>query len=172
MGQCAGGERLSLWAAQSAHARMTACLQGTDVLLTVLLVRHRMPLSSVAPGGPHPELAAELISLPSGLLAMVCEAMGRLKVRLRVAPPVRERCMCDGRGQKGMHGASQVLGPRARLSGWSERMQWARDVICRTGLDSDSDTPQVSDQGPAHPGSVFTDPVRRTSRRRGATLKT
>ena len=61
--------------------------------MTVLLVRHRMPLSSVAPGGPHAELAAELISLPSGLLAMVCEATGRLKVRLRVAPPVRERCI-------------------------------------------------------------------------------
>ncbi len=30
---------------------------------------------------PHAELAAELVSLPSGLLAMVCEAIVRLKVR-------------------------------------------------------------------------------------------
>ena len=132
------------------------------MLLKVLLARNRRPLSTVAPGGPHAELAAELISLPSGLLAMVCEAMGKLKVRLRVAPPVRERCMCDGRlgGQKGMHGASQILGPRARLSGWSERMQWARYISCSTGLD----TLQVSDLGPVRPGSVFTGPLRRKSR--------
>ena len=130
------------------------------MLLTVLLARNRRPLSTVAPGGPHAELAAELISLPSGLLEMVCEAMGKLKVRLRVAPPVRERCMCDGRGQEGMHGASQILGPRARLSGWSERMQWARYISCSTGLD----TLQVSDLGPVRPGSVFTGPLRRKSR--------
>ena len=57
--------------------------------MTVLLARNRRPLSTVAPGGPHAELAAELISLPSGLLAMVCEAMGKLKVRLRSGCPSR-----------------------------------------------------------------------------------
>jgi hypothetical protein len=31
---------------------------------------------------PHAELAAELITLPSGLLAMVCQAIVKLKVRL------------------------------------------------------------------------------------------
>jgi hypothetical protein len=33
----------------------------------------------------HAELAAELVSLPSGLLAMVCEAIMKLKVRPRPA---------------------------------------------------------------------------------------
>jgi hypothetical protein len=34
---------------------------------------------------PHAEFAAGLVSLPSGLLAMICEATVRLKVRLAAA---------------------------------------------------------------------------------------
>ena len=59
-------------------------LQGLELLVTVLLARNRQPPPPVAAGVPHAELAAELISLPSGLLAMVCEAIVKLKVRLRV----------------------------------------------------------------------------------------
>ncbi len=50
--------------------------------MTVLLARNRQPLPPVAAGVPRAELAAELVSLPSGLLAVVCEAIGKLKVRL------------------------------------------------------------------------------------------
>ena len=50
--------------------------------MTVLLARNRQPPPTVAAGVPH---AAELISLPSGLLAMVCEAIVKLKVRLAAA---------------------------------------------------------------------------------------
>ena len=50
--------------------------------MTVLLARNRQPPPTVAAGVPHAELAAELVSLPSGLLAMVCEAIVKLKVRL------------------------------------------------------------------------------------------
>ncbi len=57
-------------------------LQGLELLVTVLLARNRQPPPMVAAGVPHAELAAELITLPSGLLAMVCEAIGKLKVRL------------------------------------------------------------------------------------------
>ncbi len=57
-------------------------LQGLELLVTVLLARNRQPLPTVAAGAPHAELAAELVSLPSGLLAMVCEAIVKLKVRL------------------------------------------------------------------------------------------
>ncbi len=50
--------------------------------MTVLLARNRQPPPTVAAGAPHAELAAELLSLPSGLLALVCEAIVKLKVRL------------------------------------------------------------------------------------------
>ncbi len=58
--------------------------------MTVLLARNRRPPPPVAAGGLHAKLAAELISLPSGLLAMVCEAIGKLKVRLGAG------CACVG----------------------------------------------------------------------------
>ncbi len=50
--------------------------------MAVLLARNRQPPPPVAAGGPHAELAAELLTLPSGLLAKVCEAIVQLKVRL------------------------------------------------------------------------------------------
>ena len=50
--------------------------------MTVLLARNRQPPPTVAAGVAHAELAAELVSLPSGLLAMVCEAIVKLKVIL------------------------------------------------------------------------------------------
>jgi hypothetical protein len=56
-------------------------LQGLELLVTVLLARDRQPPPNVA-GVPPAEFAAELITLPSGLLAMVCEAIVKLKVRL------------------------------------------------------------------------------------------
>ncbi len=53
--------------------------------MTVLLARNRQPPPTVAAGGPHAELAAELITLPLGLLAIVCAAIGKLKARLGAA---------------------------------------------------------------------------------------
>jgi hypothetical protein len=82
-------------------------VQGLGLLVTVLLARNRQPLPAVAAGVPHAELAAEMLSLPSGLLAMVCEAIVKLKVRLEtVWVCVGEACMhcscenvcvCEGR---------------------------------------------------------------------------
>ncbi len=57
-------------------------MQGLELLVTVLLARNRQPPPTVAVGVPHAELVVELMSLPSGLLAMVCEAIVKLKVRL------------------------------------------------------------------------------------------
>ncbi len=65
--------------------RPNALLQGLELLVTVLLARNRQPPPTVAAGVPHAELAAELITLPSGLLAKVCEAIVKLKVRLEGA---------------------------------------------------------------------------------------
>ncbi len=50
--------------------------------MTVLLARNRRLPPTVAASVPHAELAAELITLPSGLLAKVCEVIVKLKVRL------------------------------------------------------------------------------------------
>ena len=67
-------------------------MQGLELLVTVLLARNRQPLPTVAAnrqplptvaaGVTHAEFAAELLTLPSGLLALVCEAIVKLKVRL------------------------------------------------------------------------------------------
>ncbi len=59
-------------------------MQALELLVTVLLARNRQPPPTVAAGVPA-ELAAQLLTLPSGLLAMVCEAIVRLKVRLGAA---------------------------------------------------------------------------------------
>ncbi len=69
-------------------------LQGLELLVTVLLARNRQPPPTVAAGVPHAELAAELLSLPSGLLAMVCEAIVKLKVLGR-AWGRRMHCSCE-----------------------------------------------------------------------------
>ncbi len=66
--------------------------------MTVLLARSRQPPPTVAAGAPHAEFAAELLSLPSGLLAMVCEAIVNLKVRLAAACACGLGCLVDGRG--------------------------------------------------------------------------
>ena len=65
--------------------RPNVLLQGLELLVAVLLARNRQPPPTAAAGVPHVAFAAELISLPSGLLAMVCEAIVKLKVRLGAA---------------------------------------------------------------------------------------
>ncbi len=66
--------------------------------MTVLLARSRQPPPTVAAGVPHVELAAELLTLPSGLLAMVCEAIVKLKVRRGSCLCVRVGCVGHRRG--------------------------------------------------------------------------
>jgi hypothetical protein len=79
-------------------------LQGLELLVTVLLARNRQPPPTAAAGVPHGGFAAELITLPSGLLAMVCEAIVKLKVRRGVA------CACVRFGCVGhRRGADEVL---------------------------------------------------------------
>ena len=56
-----------------------------ELLVTVLLARKRQPPPTVTAGVPHAELAAELLTLPSGLLVTVCEAIVKLTVRLGAA---------------------------------------------------------------------------------------
>jgi hypothetical protein len=79
-------------------------LQGLELLVTLLLARNRQS-PPVAASVPHAEFAAELISLPSGLLAMVCEAILKLKVRLGAACACVRACVSAawamGEGRRG-----------------------------------------------------------------------
>jgi hypothetical protein len=112
-------------------------LQGLELVVTVLLARNRQPPPTVAAGGPHAELAAGLVSLPSGLLAMVCEAIVTLKVRLAAA------CVraCSGARTRAVCGVLE-----------------APLVV------SVLDALQVSDVVRARPDSQRTGPLRRSSR--------
>ena len=92
-------------------------LQGLELLVTVLLARNRPPTPAVATGVSHAELAAELVSLPSGLLAMVCEAIMKLKV-LPGAAGVRAR-PCSARAM----GAGR-RGPGRRVPCACENVNW------------------------------------------------
>ena len=67
-------------------------MQGLELLVTLLLARNRQPPLAAAAGVPHAELAAELLTLPSGLLAKVCEAIVKLKVRLGAAGVLAWAC--------------------------------------------------------------------------------
>jgi hypothetical protein len=86
--------------------------QGLGLLGTVLLARNRQPVPTLAAGEPHAELAAELISLPSGLLAMVCEAIVKLKVRLGAAGVLARARRLHGRWER----ADEVLARAQRRS--------------------------------------------------------
>jgi hypothetical protein len=80
-------------------------VQGLELLVTVLLARNRQPPPTVAAGVPDAEFVAELLTLPSGLLAMVCEAIGKLKVR-------RGGCLCmRGVVQWGRRGPDACTAP-------------------------------------------------------------
>jgi hypothetical protein len=138
-------------------------LQGLELLVTVLLARNRQPPPTVAAGVPHDELAAELITLPSGLLAMVCEAIVKLKVRRGAACA----CVCLGcvghrRGADELpgrvHSASQsrvgaVLTSRASPT-MAECWQYCESYR----------TLQVSDVVTTRRDSQRTGPLRRSSR--------
>ena len=95
------------------------------MLVMVLLARNRQPPPTVAAGVPHAEFAAELISLPSGLLAMICKAIVELKVRLG-ADGVRAcglAARAIGEGRRGPDRQSSVRGRGSALfQGWPGRM--------------------------------------------------
>ena len=112
-------------------------MQGLELLVNVLLARNRPPPPTVAGCPPHAaaELAAKLISLPSGLLAMVCEAIVKLKVRLGAA------------GTHACSGGRTVCG-----------------VLEALLVVSVPDALQVSDVVRAGPDSQRTGPLRRSSR--------
>ena len=92
--------------------RPKVSVQGLELLVTVLLARNRPLPPTVAAGAPHAELAAELITLPSGLLAMVCAAMVKLKVLLGPAGVRARACRMHGPWER----ADEVLGCTAPVT--------------------------------------------------------
>ncbi len=116
-------------------------MQGLELLVTVLLARNRQPPPAVAAGVPHAELAAGLVTLPSGLLAMVCEALVTLKVRLGAAC-VRLGCMGHSLelrvARRGPHGCTAHArvgqGQRSPLGVYAEC--WKHYLSYRSGCSS------------------------------------
>ena len=59
-------------------------VQRLEPFIGLMLIRQRLPLMDTTGGGQHSALGAAVMALPSGLLAMVCEAMLKLESKLDV----------------------------------------------------------------------------------------
>ena len=62
-------------------------MQRLELFIALMLIRQRLPLMDTTGSGQHSALGAAVMALPSGLLAMVCEAMLKLESKLDVRPP-------------------------------------------------------------------------------------
>ena len=65
-------------------------VQWLGVLVALLLVRQRQPPTKAA---VTDELGAAVVSLPSGLLAMIGEAISKLESRLEARPHLSRRAL-------------------------------------------------------------------------------
>ena len=63
-------------------------MQRLELLLMLMLVRHRQPLSETVGSGKRTALGAAVMSLPSGLLVIVGEALTKLESRLKARASV------------------------------------------------------------------------------------
>ncbi len=59
-------------------------VQRLEPFTALMLIRQRLPLMDTTGGAQHSALCAAAMGLPSGLLAMVCEAMLKLESKLDV----------------------------------------------------------------------------------------
>ena len=94
--------RAALLPGDASYTLCAVRMQRLEPFVALLLIRQRP--THTAGGGQHWELGAAVTSLPSGVLAMVCEAMMKLKVRLassfgcvghrRRRGPTRSRSTC------------------------------------------------------------------------------
>ncbi len=64
--------------------------QRLGVLVALLLIRQRQPPTNAAVTA---ELGAAVVSLPSGLLAMIGEAISKLESRLEARPRLSRRAL-------------------------------------------------------------------------------
>ena len=81
----ARGERAGRWVASALATRAVLVrVQRLEPFIALMLIRQRLPLVGTAGGAQHSALGAAAMALPSGLLAMVCEAMLKLESKLDV----------------------------------------------------------------------------------------
>jgi hypothetical protein len=75
------------WFASTPPTRVTLVrVQRLEPFVALMLIRQRLPLMGTTGSGQHSTLGAAVMSLPSGLLAMVCGAMLKLESKLDVRP--------------------------------------------------------------------------------------
>jgi hypothetical protein len=74
----------SLGCVDASDAGCAVRVQRLEPFIALMLIRHRLPLMGTTGGGQHSALGAAVMALPSGLLAMVCEAMLKLESKLDV----------------------------------------------------------------------------------------
>ena len=80
-----GGQRPGRRFASTLPTRVVLVrVQRLEPFIALMLIRQRLPLMDTAGGGQHSALGAAAMALPSGLLAMVCEAMLKLESKLDV----------------------------------------------------------------------------------------
>ena len=83
----ARGQRVGRWFASTPPTRAVLVrMQRLEPFIALMLIRQRLPLVDTTGGGQHSALGAAAMALPSGLLAMVCEAMLKLESKLDVRP--------------------------------------------------------------------------------------
>ncbi len=75
----------SLVCVDASDAGCAVRVQRLEPFVALMLIRQRLPLTDTG-GAQHSALGAAAMALPSGLLAMVCEAMLKLESKLDVRP--------------------------------------------------------------------------------------
>ena len=78
--------RRSLVCLDASDAGCAVRAQRLEPFVALMLIRQRLPRMDTTGGGQHSALGAAVMALPSGLLAMVCEAMLKLESKLDVRP--------------------------------------------------------------------------------------
>ena len=76
--------RAALLPGDASYTLCAVRMQRLERFVALLLIRQRP--THTAGGGQHWALGAAVTSLPSGVLAMVCEAMMKLESKLDVRP--------------------------------------------------------------------------------------
>ena len=79
-----GSAPRSLVCFDASDAGCAVRVQRWEPFIALMLIRQRLPLMDTTGGGQHSALGAAAMALPSGLLAMVCDAMLKLESKLDV----------------------------------------------------------------------------------------